>query len=175
MHQIRVSFQVFAQKGFIGTWIFWLKCISEMFTVSNSVFWLTSSPFCQHPPILASQEHLALRGLIIAKLATIMIIIYNDPNLTFIPYTLSAMSAFKTFIKPVNIMSFVCYHILFSSSKHVFVSESLHKFMWVHQKMNSYEYVHRVWNTWCFVLVRRTSSHSKFNSCPSPNLLVLKH
>jgi hypothetical protein len=37
-HHITVSFKVLAQKGFIGTWIFWMNCISERFTVAKSVF-----------------------------------------------------------------------------------------------------------------------------------------
>jgi hypothetical protein len=34
-HQITVSFEVLAQTGFIATWIFWVKSISERLTVYN--------------------------------------------------------------------------------------------------------------------------------------------
>ena len=60
-HYIIVSFQVLAQKGFIRTWIFWVICICEMFTLAMRVFGLVDVG--QHPPILASQEQLACRGL----------------------------------------------------------------------------------------------------------------
>jgi hypothetical protein len=52
-----------------------VTCISDKFTVEKGVFLLvdaapaenglrgTSSPFCRHPPILASQEQLAPRWL----------------------------------------------------------------------------------------------------------------
>ena len=38
-HHIIVSFKVLAQKVFIGSWISWLKCISERLTVAKSIFW----------------------------------------------------------------------------------------------------------------------------------------
>jgi hypothetical protein len=57
-HDIVVSFKVFAQKGFIGTWIFWVKGISERITWNND-----SHSIGGHAPILASHEQLALRGL----------------------------------------------------------------------------------------------------------------
>ena len=37
-HHIMVQFKILAQKGFIGTWIFWIKCISERLTGAKSVF-----------------------------------------------------------------------------------------------------------------------------------------
>jgi hypothetical protein len=75
-HHLIVSFKVLAQKVFIGTWVSWVKCISERLTVFSDGWMLDvwaarpsqpmlvpHSPCIQHRPILASQEHLTLWGL----------------------------------------------------------------------------------------------------------------
>jgi hypothetical protein len=72
-HPIIVGLKVLAQKGLISTLISWVKCSSYVITMAKGVFWWvdvgtfvlegTSSPYVRHPPILASQEQLALQGL----------------------------------------------------------------------------------------------------------------
>jgi hypothetical protein len=72
-HQRTVSFKVLAQKGFIGTWICWVKCYSERVTMANTVFWLVDvgwmgcEGWAAHSADIHQSLHhkssLALRGL----------------------------------------------------------------------------------------------------------------
>jgi hypothetical protein len=61
MGQIWMGYQSFlAQKGFIGIWIFWMKCISERFTGTKSVFdWWMSAEWAarDEQPILPTSTN----------------------------------------------------------------------------------------------------------------------
>ena len=63
-HHIIVSFKVLARGRFIGICISWVKCVSESSLGQRVPLWLVDVPFSRHPPIIASQGQLALKGFI---------------------------------------------------------------------------------------------------------------
>ena len=62
------------------SWVKWEVCCGKGFDLIGGCrlngLWGTSSPFCRHPPILASQEQLALRRLKCRK----ELCFWNHPN-----------------------------------------------------------------------------------------------